>query len=427
MAACSGCGEDISSSASFCASCGAAQGDELHILGVTDPHLLSQSEEVVVRKSGRWGWATLAVLLPFLALTAWSLSRPGADDEAAETKVEEVAEDEDDKADDSEEEIARSTTTTQRRTTTTEAPLSAGFESPYRGSESGLLVFASAPGGLAQIDLDTGQIILWDKVRRSPVLVTGGHMVFRHRNSDQTTAAPLDDLEAVVSLPIQPWGVVASDREGFVWGVSREMNFPNDVNMSEVEVATGEVRQTVKVEVTSTFYYGPQMAPGLMSPRSGGIYEQDGDTYEWVAPGALMAHGGGLALVQQCDIRLSCRYEWLDTTTYGPVDRPIPEDAQFFGGLSVNGQWLTMIPLGAEWSMSLFNTQTGEVIANVGSNNGPGSIAISPDETIAAVFGRTNQLELIDLATGDRSTVADVRGMEYENGVVFVPKSAISG
>ncbi|MEZ5228797.1 MAG: zinc ribbon domain-containing protein [Acidimicrobiales bacterium] len=366
MAPCQ-CGTSNADDARFCASCGAALGEPVGLLGTTSTVTNVATTEGIDR---RWMVAVGALLI---AVIGWSVSSgrsneatPGEDQRGAEL------------GDDTTTTTVPPTTstggpTTTKRTTTTTEPepptvTIVGDGGPLVGEPTGLRLIIGANSYRPSIlDLDTGELVTASRSGGGldPQLVSGEWLVARQ--SERLVAVPLDDLGAdpVTLLPenSSPWLDLADltpRTDGRAWVYTYDEN----ATLMLVDLATGEPIDEAFADGhvrpgVVRFALGTSDGPLLVDHAGGGVYEYTEGRYRQVSEGHLIVADDRRALVESCDDELVCRREWFDRRTWQPAPLEVPssraDEISFLNG----SDWMILYQWGREPSAEMFNVVTG--------------------------------------------------------------------
>ncbi len=430
---CINCDAALSDGQRFCSSCGdAADGPVL--LNVGGPTTTTTSVSTSNGSSGRW-LAGLGLLLA--AVVGWSLITSGGSDVAGEATDQEAASSANDGAEadggdadgEGDSDDGESTSSTRsdddddqlddEDSPVTTTGIGAAFErddgssGPARSEEatfaplesSGLSVVLANP--LRLVDLDTG---IETQINRSltPVIAIGDFLVIRPNTGSGTLAAlPLNDLEAdrvplhsgdSYAFQISPGPVDGS----IAMMIDRFDGEESVVREVVVDLATAGILSESETDLP-WFSYG--MSSGrFTSPRSGGVYERDGERLQKVAEGRLVAEGETILLTEECDDQLRCTLRWLDAETFEILRRPVPDDVAD-GVVMANDRLL--VSRDVRWQFTLIDLETMQVIAeNIEGGEGT-PVSVGPNGRYVA-FAASGQAIVLDLETSERTVIQDV-------------------
>jgi hypothetical protein len=436
------CGYEASAAARFCGGCGCPiEIADLPPLGLAeieseadfgaeaDSEILT---EQAVTKNGpsprRWMTVAGVVGGGLAAWLVWSLatgsgSAPeAASDEPSPTTV-----------------AAPTTSTTESSsTTTTPAPVpvvieTVGVPAPILGEELGYDLIIGTNGRPAVLNLDSGEIRYAQGGRTVPLAVSGDWLIVQ--GSDRPHVLPLDDLGAdLADLPFSPevWVESVDDRQRHDgrarFALSESSGLPR---LALVDLARNEIIEETAYYPDSVHYLTQtqvSLTDGsrLISPISGGVYEERGNDFLLVADGRLIVADEHRALVETCDDRLRCSMHWLDRETWQPADLAVPADPFDLAILANGTDWLVTISHGPGPgpNHNLLNIVTGQQveipIGLSAFNNLDHSLAISPDGRWLALAS-TGEVKLLDLESGEEIVVDGLR--DVAGPVLFIERS----
>ena len=385
--------------------------------GRLDARPVRAEGSVQVERSGlllRLVGAGLAVVVIGLA---WSLFRqptneivPDRDEAAAEDEADEDTDvDEDDRA---ETQVDRTTTTRRRSTTTRPDPATTGLVTAPDGSagvllgeETGLTLIVSDAGDIKLVDLDSGELRLFDGVRGIPAGVFGSTLVLDNADGGGgpklfDLARPEDELIRLVTGPA--FGQVAWIETDRVW-VFRDSESRSELVAFDAAGAEIEVR-----DLDDDFVWGPfgQLGEGgLVNDVAGGLYRRQGDGFERVSSGYALATGVRLALVRECDEARRCQNLWYDTAAMEVIDLPAPQSLTTQGFLQIvgNDRWLVSF----DWRAGrgeLLDIATGASRREIDADNsfGPfGPQVVLSDDGRWLLEASDGDWVIVDLETDD--------------------------
>ena len=196
-----------------------------------------------------------------------------------------------------------------------------------------------------------------------------------------------------------------------------------------VDIASGDVVERITTpEGASPFYLlglsdgSSPMRPMLITGVSGGVYESAGDGYTQVADGRLLAADKIRALIETCDARLQCVKQWLDRSTWEPIDLAVPQEQVFMAGFVNGSDWLLL----SDWRRNppkahLLNVVSGQEIELETFNQSYPSIqpTISSDGRWLAITigsGTASMIQIEELSTG---TTFLIEGVDRPSGVLL--------
>ncbi|MCP4960143.1 MAG: hypothetical protein GY925_12855, partial [Actinomycetia bacterium] len=325
------------------------------------------------------------------------------------------------------------TSTTQRTTTSQTSPIEiVDIPAPILGEEVGYDLIISTSSRPAILNLDSGEIRYTEGSRATPLAVTGDWLIVRTAN-DRPAAFRLDDLAAdPTQLPFSPstWPQLIDYRQrddGKAWFSVYGDTGPGLPETVLVDIASGAIVEEVAVPGQIRFYFGGlPVASGrsmIFSPLSGGVCEDSGSGFRFVADGRLIVGDARRALVEACDARLRCSSQWLDRETWQPIDLAVPDES-IDGGILINGtDWLTYFTFDLGSTADLLNIVTGQRVTIPGASDGQYEYdgqgpAISADGRWMATSS-VGEVRLIELETG-RETIVDGLRDVASGGLVFV-------
>ncbi|MEM7324922.1 MAG: hypothetical protein AAF531_17680 [Actinomycetota bacterium] len=413
------CGSESDEHARFCWSCGRPIGDDRRLgglaVGETGAMVASTVVDGSVLRTGasdRRGLLAMVGLLAVVALAMlWGTSR-GEPTTPAEEQGDEAS--------------PRTTTTigptTTATTPTTERPITTStltiqqiateLEGPF-----GYDLLISTVGRPARLDLDGGTVSVAEGSRVFPQFVWGSWVVVMSGSGQNIARLPLGDLGAHPELFIDEVGLIHSyvaspistaSQTGQFWiGVYSESSEPNEA-LYHVDLETGKAEERAADD--ETYLLANALANGLITARTGGVYQHTADGYRKVTDGRVLLSDTDRALVETCDDDLVCTLRWLDTANWERLDLEVPVDQQRFHQSIPGTDWIFSRDYdvyAGSTSGALLNVVNGEVImVNVpdASNGSYQSLtpAVSPDGRWLATRGEdTAILELRDLVDGD--------------------------
>lgn len=267
--------------------------------------------------------------------------------------------------------------------------------------ETGVSLVGGNP--LSFLDLDTGDVIDTNLRNYRPLAVVDNRLIAVAPLADNHLVAI--DLSDLAAEP-EPFESTNSYLFAFATGddPSTVVAIGDVVGSSPWPVRfvydsrTGELidQQSVDAEVDlySAFWYS---TGEFTTPRAGGVYRTDGDSFQLVGPGRVVAQGSGVLLVEECDAELSCSLRWRDSETYGEIDLPIPDD--ILSGEVLAGGRLLRYETGIDWRTSLFDLENGMFVAEDLSGDGAIVVSVSDDDRLVT-YGREGSHYVFDIATG---------------------------
>lgn len=401
------CGRAAEPDHRFCPDCGAAIGApswptgtdrpaDAHgsplLLDPLDGSATVAESQVRTGRGGRpLGLIGLALAVGVAAL-AWGLFRQdpgetasdavapasaGSDESGATGSTGEDDADADDDADDADGDATDPTTTGPTPTTGGE-PIVVADAGPLLGEPTGLTLAIGRADrlGVELLDLDSGERREIGRVRGRPVGLIDSTLVVQ-TDSGSPRLLDLDDPEATAEI-ISPrdnpgWTDVVSVEDDRVWLVE-------DGSAGVAYRAYGADGELVDefdpgdIGVTNYLPFGvTQPSTGLVYHPGGGLYRRDGDGFERVVEGQVMAVGERVAIIQRCDDRLQCTVLWYDVGTAGVIGFPAPPPS------AVGGDGLYQIVGGDRWLIylewrsgagRLIEVATGRVARELDPNSG---------------------------------------------------------
>lgn len=435
---------------------GALPGGDVFIEGTTGEEVHSAS---VVQSPVNLRWMMaggLGLVLLLVGLTQWPKGEPPAPAAAADVALADQAEnasDEDDTADgDSEHDPADAANggpadadaddtgstvaddpstdddqadSDDRRSSgaageTTEDEVSVGVGLPLVGEQTGLGVIYGSQGlgRLHLLELDTG-IVHELQATGDPLGIVGSTLITRR--SESVSLYPLDSTNAEPTRISgqNGWVELIAITDDRIWAFDGNPEPDGWIVVGYDE--TGAEVEEVDIPIVFPFY-GWDPSTEFVQGQAGGIYRRQGDSFQRVSLGLLVAAGDDLILARECNDRMDCALNWYARDDWDrPLDLPAPA-APVQGRVDVagNDRWL-IVNNWVNGSTELYDVQTGELVRTISSFSGSieNSIGLSPDGRwlIDPGFGSSM---IIDLESG-REWPQDIRG----EVAVFVDLSVV--
>lgn len=426
VARCSSCSQSVEVGQRFCPACGEPQ-HGVELLDVAARPAAQRTSTTVSRNSSSNRWFVVLALVVAGAV-GWSLvsssgevgtvedaieDEVGADEPDVEPTTTQPDEESDEEALDGE--LDASTSSSARAPFPGEGEDSDADGDGQGGDGRELLPLLPGSGlalavgnPLRVTDLDTG-VTVETTVRASPVGVIGEHLLLRDQNGTRFVTLRLDDLEgeptwlgrgdAGYAYRVEP-----AEEDGQVWILTERWDTTEPAQIETlVDLETGEELRERAFEFDASFWsIGPNPTTNYRTPRSGGVYQRDGDGFLRIADGSLVAAGEELLLIEDCDDRLRCTLTWrrVDAPTE-PVRRPIPsvgEGTIASGALIGSDRLLVFATLG-DWRYSVLDLETGETVVTGLDFQGELPVSASEDGRYMA-FNRNGDATVMDLDTG---------------------------
>lgn len=353
MTECARCAKPSKPTDHYCTRCGALLDEGAPVDSVSasaEPTRLTTAAQVSRGLDRRWITGGLAALA--LIVVGWVATGQRPDPEAGVPTT------------------APSDLTARGITTTSSGQVTGGLANPDQGplidAPDGLHLYLEHRLGVIDIDLVAGtQERL--AVTGAPVLVHDSWLVTvgRDSNHEISTVDALDlTTGAVTHLADEPEEVegragaadgdnpvwVRYDQDGQAWWVA-------------VDLESGRTLRAVRADGSG----GPDLVssgPEVVGSSAGGVFALDDDgTYRRVDDGALLAAGGGRALVRHCVAPARCELGWVDTGSWESLDLALPTNPVLWAAaLSTNGQVLVFGTTASDGGpmIVVFDVATGE-------------------------------------------------------------------
>jgi len=291
---------------------------------------------------------------------------------------------------------------------------------PALGREVGFSLWFRGITGLQQLDLNTLDTTTFDLLDASPIYAHDGWLVLAGVADARSSifAVPVDDPEhEAVDLgdgTYWPPSAKAGPAPGTIWMINVAPTRQSAWHL--IRLADGDVLSELPAE--PLYFLAFQVGPEVASSRDGGIFEwQDGE-YRRVAEGTMLAASDELVLAQNCETPSVCNQQWLDRSTWEPVNRPLP------AGFRGDGFSTTLSPGGrilieqSTTRLEVFDLDNGSNIDLPLDLWDASRLAVSPDERYVAVVAGLPILQ--DLDTGEtyqlEIPVADEWVLFVDNG-----------
>lgn len=271
------------------------------------------------------------------------------------------------------------------------------------GEPTGLWLFFGGDANLQRLDLDTGYVDVFG-LRAHPLLVVGAELVIGHNNTGSVGWVSLIDpgeqpngwKEARISR-----GVLA----GHLWTYEESVWTRFDLadnTVLEQFAANAPVPLAAGTEGRSaTLIPGPRL---ISTPN--GIFEAtDAGEHVKVATGRLLTFDDERALVEQCvDTLTQCEMVWLKRGSWERLDLPVPETGAQFAEILGGGRYLhTVDSTGIRHQVLPLEVAQGQDAgAAFRLDTDAGSLTISNDGRWMAIGPNPDGVvDLVDLSTGD--------------------------
>ncbi len=416
MDACKACAEPLSESQHSCPSQGGAT-QRVELIDAAAPVVSEQTVSRVAGVNSKW-YIAIGGLLTLMI--GWSILSSGTNDQPADDGETEVAEQTttsesdvapDGEPEEGEDEPEPSTTETSTKPSTTDTPTSDDQDAALSADASifldngplnatGLTLVIGDP--IKFLDLDTGEVTETTHRNVVPIAVIGERLIVNSVSSgNNLRAIDLNDLEAEAVDFESPNGLLfaftVGDDPNTIVAIGDNFNGGPLLSRYVYDGETGTITDEQLVSIDVGFFGGWIGVGDFTTPRAGGVYRSDGDRYQLVGPGRVVAQGDGLVLVEECDTALQCVFGWRDAGTYEPRDLPVPAGISD-GRVFADGRLLVFRSM-TSWQGSILDLETGELIATDLDEVSSWLTTASPDNEMLA-YGRNGSVFLLELDTG---------------------------
>ncbi len=190
-------------------------------------------------------------------------------------------------------------------------------------------VWLASGDPLTFLDIGTGAVVATELKGWIPLMQVGDRLALFHALDGSMGTIDLSADPIAESLVVlRPPGVslfrpepVLRDGTVVVLG-SRQ---PDDIIEFTFDVATSSLINEEASDLGIPWFDRVEITGEFQTPVAGGVYQLVDGSYRQVGPGAVVAQGEGLLLVQECDTELRCELEWRDAATQRVRSLPIPE------------------------------------------------------------------------------------------------------
>lgn len=420
MPSCRECDRALAPDDRFCAGCGAAATDEVDVIGTETP--LAREERV-----GTGTGPVVVVIVGLLVAVGglWAMTR-SSDDRAASG------------SDPGASRGPRTDVSTTEGASPPPQPgiedgsalevnndeavldASAGERGPLLDHETGLTLWAGGGRGLWRIDLDTGLVTEYDVTSFAPVHASDGRLVLADVHSNAIRSVPIDDPEArPVGLGTSigwPVPVAPGPAPGSIWVLTGDYEHPTWRLLS---LHDAEVIEEFPAGLSS--FYSSATGPGVVASPDGGIYERQGRTYRRAAEGGMVAVGDRHVLISTCVQPSECPLQWLDRSTWQPLDRPIPDfDITIYSGAWLSPGGRVLLSAGSR-VVRAFDVERNEPVPFVGDLWDVQQVAVSPDERYVATAGASPVIHDMDTGRTYEIDLQQRRRQPDNERVLLVP------
>jgi hypothetical protein len=289
---------------------------------------------------------------------------------------------------------------------TTAVEVAAG--EPLLGEPVGVSVLLPDSGNLRRLDLDTGRSTTYD-TSGQPLFASGEWLVLTSPAGMLARSVPIADPAAegvVLDVGSHYWqrsDVRPGPEPGQAWMLSRgSAPVWQLVNLEDGTMLDEQPGAVMSVGLSPS-------DPSVATSLAGGVFAFDGQQYEKVFDGTLVAVSDDHVLAQACTQPLECELHWLDRSTWDPIERPVPDaDIAWGGWLSPGGRILGYpTAAGDEIAFNLFDVEQGMPVdlAVDGYLEQP---AFSPDGRLMAFITDGSAVTLYDIETGQVHQLAEI-------------------